>query len=86
MLSEGEDLQALARDRPLTMPVQAIGAGGGSFTVDTMAKVCAGTVTSTQLDGVGHYVALEAPSSLAAIILKFVEDVDTVKDAEGREK
>ncbi|OBG47713.1 alpha/beta hydrolase [Mycolicibacterium fortuitum] len=76
MLTEGDDLQALARSHPLTMPVLAVGAGSRSFTAETMKKVCTGKVASTQLDGVGHFVALEAPSPLSATILEFVEAVD----------
>ncbi|MBM2622847.1 alpha/beta hydrolase [Actinoplanes sp. LDG1-06] len=69
MLTEGDDL----RTRPaLTMPVLAVGAGGGPFTEVTMKQVAAGPITSVQLDGVGHYAALEAPDRLAAALLEFV--------------
>ncbi|MET1008228.1 MAG: alpha/beta hydrolase, partial [Propionibacteriaceae bacterium] len=76
MLSEGESIRALAEHAPLTMPVLAVGAGGGPFTVNTLNQVASGTVESVQLDGVGHYVALEAPGSLAGVILDFVTKRD----------
>ena len=54
------------------MPVLALGAGGGPFTTHTM-KQAASDVTSVSLEGVGHYVAMEAPSKLAKALLEFVE-------------
>lgn len=77
MLSEGAELQALAASHPLGMPVLAVGAGGGSFTAQTVARLTAGDIRSVQLDGVGHYVAMEAPTALAGAITDFLLDVDT---------
>ena len=54
MLSEGNEIRDLASARPLTMPVLAVGAGGGPFTLHTMSQVATNEVASTQLDGVGH--------------------------------
>src|SRR6202035_4406754 len=65
MLSEGEKIRSLASSRPLTMPVLAVGAGGGPFTAATVEQVTAGPVESVQLDRVGHYAALEAPGALS---------------------
>lgn len=76
MLSEGAEIKALAESRPLSVPVLAVGAGGGPFTAGTLAQVTAGDVKSVQLDGVGHYVALEAPDALAATLLEFLRGVD----------
>ena len=76
MLTEGDELRALAETSPLTMPVLAVGAGGGPFTAATVGQVTTGDVTSVQLDGVGHYVAMEAPDALADAILDFVRVVD----------
>jgi len=76
MLADGDSLQALAKTHPLTMSVLAVGAGGGAFTADSVANVTSRTVTSVQLDGVGHYVALEAPMALADAILEFTGRVD----------
>jgi len=76
MLAEGDDIKALAADRPLTMPVLAVGAGGGSFTFGTLSQVTAGDVASVQLDGVGHYAAMEAPGELSTAILAFLATVD----------
>lgn len=76
MLTEGDDLRALAGSSPLTVPVLAVGAGGGPFTSATLGQVTAGDVTAVQLDGVGHYVALEAPEALAAAVLEFTSSVD----------
>lgn len=69
LLSEGDDLQRLARERPLRMPVATIGSRGGSFTENTFQQVTAGPVRSVHLDGVGHYVAQEAPELLAEQLL-----------------
>jgi pimeloyl-ACP methyl ester carboxylesterase len=76
MLSEGDEIKGLATARPLTMPVLAVGAGGGAFTVRTVSRVAAGEVASVQLDGVGHYAAMEAPEALAAVILDFLDGIE----------
>ncbi|MEO5534204.1 MAG: alpha/beta hydrolase [Pseudolysinimonas sp.] len=72
-LSEGEEMKALAAAKTLTMPVLAVGTAGGSFTADTLDQVSATPVTRVQIDGVGHYVALEAPEALASAMLTFIE-------------
>jgi len=56
--------------------VLAVGAGGGAFAVGTMSKAARSQVRSVQLDGVGHYVAMEAPESLSTTLLEFVASVD----------
>jgi len=76
MLAEGDEIAALAASRPLTVPVLAVGGGGGPFTSTTLRQVTTTEVTSVQLDGVGHHVAMEAPEELAAAILDFVDAVD----------
>ena len=53
-----------------------MGAGGGSFTADTMSRASSAEVTSVVLEGVGHYAAMEAPEEVAEAILGFIEDVD----------
>jgi pimeloyl-ACP methyl ester carboxylesterase len=78
MLSEGHAITALAESKPLTMPVLAVGAGGGPLTEVTVKQVTAGDVTSVQLEGVGHWAALEAPERLANTILEFVKGAETV--------
>ena len=76
MLKEGDEIKALA-DRPgLNVPVLAVGAGGGPFTVGTMSKATRRDVRSVQLDGVGHYVAIEAPEKLSKALLEFIGEVD----------
>ena len=42
-----------------------------------VSQVATNEVTSTQLDGVGHYAAMEAPLQLSATIRRFIESVDT---------
>jgi pimeloyl-ACP methyl ester carboxylesterase len=76
MLQEGPEIQALADTHPLTVPVLAVGAGGGSFTVNAMAQVAATEVIAVSLEGVGHYAAMEAPDTLANAILDFLASVD----------
>jgi pimeloyl-ACP methyl ester carboxylesterase len=76
MLSEGEEFKALASKSPLTMPVLAVGAGGGPFTSGTLSQVAKQEVVSVQLDGVGHYAAMEAPDALSKAILDFLDKVE----------
>jgi pimeloyl-ACP methyl ester carboxylesterase len=76
MLREGSQIRELARDRGLSMPVLAVGAGGGSFTADTLAQVAKAQVRTVTLDGVGHYAAMEAPRAVAEAILDFTASVD----------
>ena len=76
MLSEGAELQALAASPGLTVPVLAVGAGGGPFTAATMSQAASAEIKSVTLDGVGHYAAMEAPDRLAAEILAFTATVD----------
>jgi pimeloyl-ACP methyl ester carboxylesterase len=76
MLSEGDELKTLAAARPLRVPTLAIGAFGGPFTEITLNQVTENPTKSILFDGVGHYVALEAPKALAAAILGFVDGVD----------
>ena len=59
------------------MPVLAVGAGGGPFTLHMVSQVTTNEVTSTQLNGVGHYAAMEAPDQLSTTIRRFVDSVDT---------
>ena len=79
MLSEGGEIKALAGSHPLTMPVLAVGAAGGDFTLQTISQVASGQVASVQLDGVGHYAAMEAPEALAAALLDFLDTVDATR-------
>ncbi len=76
LLREGPALQALAESPGLRVPVLAVGAGGGPFTASTMAKAASGEVSSVQLNGVGHYAAMEAPEELAKAILGFIDGID----------
>lgn len=76
MLAEGAEIEALADASPLTVPVLAVGAGGGEFTNATMSQATAGRVRSVLLHGVGHYAALEAPDRLSSAVLEFVDHID----------
>jgi pimeloyl-ACP methyl ester carboxylesterase len=76
MLAEGAEIEALADASPLTVPVLAVGAGGGQFTNATMSQAAAGPVLSVLLDGVGHYAALESPERLSSALLEFTTSVD----------
>ncbi|MEV4807388.1 alpha/beta hydrolase [Nonomuraea sp. NPDC049421] len=75
MLREGSEIRALAEAPGLRTPVLAVGAGGGPFTADTMSQAASSEITSVHLDGVGHYVAMEAPEALAKAFLDFIEGV-----------
>jgi pimeloyl-ACP methyl ester carboxylesterase len=70
MLTEGEELRTLVQDKPLQMPVATIGSRGGGFTYAAFRGVTTQEVTAIQLDGVGHYVAQEAPHLLADRLLE----------------
>ena len=70
MITEGEELRTLARDRPLQMPVTTLGSRGGEFTYAAFRGVTTQEVTAIRLDGVGHYVAQEAPHLLADRLLE----------------
>jgi pimeloyl-ACP methyl ester carboxylesterase len=76
MLAEGEELRALATARVLDVPALAIGGFGGPFTENTVRAVTRGEVTAVILDGVGHYVAMEAPERMASAMLDFLRGVD----------
>jgi len=75
MLNEGEEIQALAAQNKLQMPVLAVGAGSGDFPHHTMTQV-ADHVSAAALDGVGHYAAMEAPDALAQTLLDFYRSID----------
>jgi pimeloyl-ACP methyl ester carboxylesterase len=76
LLREGPEIRNLAASPGLNVPVLAVGAGGGLFTAASMSQAASTTVRSVRLDGVGHYVALEAPKELSEAILSFVDSVD----------
>ena len=76
MLAEGNELVELARTSPLRMPVLAVGGAGGPFTAVTLSQVASHDVESVIIEGVGHYVALEAPTELARALLAFTDRVD----------
>jgi pimeloyl-ACP methyl ester carboxylesterase len=78
MLREGPEIKALAEFPGLNVPVLAVGAGGGPFTAGTMAQAASAEISSVQLDGTGHYAAMEAPGELAKAILGFVDGIDAV--------
>lgn len=74
ILSEGGEFRALAEQAKLTIPALAIGGSGGQFTAVTLGNIIEGDVTSTVLEGVGHYVALEAPEKMADAITAFLAE------------
>ncbi|WP_435174323.1 alpha/beta fold hydrolase [Actinacidiphila sp. bgisy145] len=76
MLEEGPGITALAQTPGLNVPVLAVGAGAGSFTSATMTQAASTEVSSVLLDGVGHYVAMEAPEELAKAIVEFTASID----------
>lgn len=75
ILADGAEIREIAEKTPVHVPVLAVGGGGGEFTHATMSQA-ADSVESVVLDGVGHYVALEAPERLAAAMLDFLTRVD----------
>ena len=77
MLVEANEIRELAA-RKLAMPVLAVGGRSGDFTQAAMRQV-ATDVTAVVLDGVGHYVAMEAPDRLAEALVTFYRDVESRK-------
>jgi pimeloyl-ACP methyl ester carboxylesterase len=73
LLSEGEELRRLAAGK-LAMPVLAV-AGFSDRTPTTLRQV-ATDVTAVSIEGIGHYVAMEAPDRLAAALHSFYADID----------
>jgi pimeloyl-ACP methyl ester carboxylesterase len=73
-LAEADEIRALAAEK-LGMPVLAVGGGSGEFTPATVRQV-ATDVTAVSLDGIGHYVAMEAPGRLAEALVSFYGRVD----------
>ncbi|TDW15502.1 alpha/beta fold hydrolase [Kribbella kalugense] len=78
MLHEGPEITALAQTPGLTVPVLAVGARSGPFTVTTMTQATTKEVSAASLAGVGHYAALEAPEELAKAIVEFTTHIDPV--------
>lgn len=76
MLNEGREVRQMAETNGLAMPVLAIGAGGGRFTLDTLSQAARRDVASVLLEGVGHYAAMEAPQAVAEALLAFTRQVD----------
>jgi hypothetical protein len=69
MISGGDALRALAQVAPLTVAVTAIGSAGGGFTHAAFSSVSTRDVKDIRLDGVGHYVAQQAPELLADTLI-----------------
>jgi pimeloyl-ACP methyl ester carboxylesterase len=75
MLTEGEDIRRLATEHRPTLPVLAVDGGSGPFTSTTMREVATDVTTAT-IEGVGHFVAMEAPDVLAETLLSFYRRLD----------
>ena len=84
MLHEGAEIQALAETPGLVAPVLTVDGGGRAFTADTMTRAAKSEVTSVRLDGVGHYVAMEAPQALSKALLDFFSKVDTATSSKSK--
>lgn len=76
ILGEGGEIRSIAAERQIRVPALAVGGFGGPFTAETLGNVVDGRVKSVLLEGVGHYVAMEAPEALADVMLDFFADVD----------
>jgi pimeloyl-ACP methyl ester carboxylesterase len=76
MLREGADIKTRVQTPGLRVPVLAVGAGGGPFTATSMSAAASTQISSVQLDGVGHYAAMEAPEELAKALLAFADRIE----------
>jgi pimeloyl-ACP methyl ester carboxylesterase len=74
LLSEGGELRELAA-RKLDLPVLAVAGRSREFTPATLRQV-ATDVTEVRIDGIGHYVAMEAPDRLAIALRSFYANID----------
>ncbi|MFI9588353.1 alpha/beta hydrolase [Streptomyces sp. NPDC052236] len=72
IFTDGGATKALAEAHPLAVPVLAVDGVNVPFTAQTLRQVTAGEVTAVHIEGVGHFVAQEAPEALAAALVKFV--------------
>ncbi len=72
MLREGEDVKALVAETKLMVPTLAVDRAGSDFTFRSIDAVSSGATAHASIEGVGHYIALEAPDRLAAALTKFV--------------
>lgn len=73
MLREGDAMKAIAKETPITAPTMAIDRHGSDFTRRTLEAVHSGAVERRTIDGVGHYVAMEAPEELSEALLDFAK-------------
>jgi pimeloyl-ACP methyl ester carboxylesterase len=80
MITEGQELRTLAQNGLLRVPVTTIGSRGGGFTHAAFRSVTRQEVTAIRLDGVGHYVAQEAPQVLADTLLDALADQTDAKN------
>ncbi len=76
MLAEGDEIRELATARRLSLPVLAMGGRSGEFTPATLRQVST-NVTAAHIDGIGHYVAMEAPDRFAGVLLDFCTKADS---------
>lgn len=74
LLSEGAELRELAA-RKLDLPVLAVAGRSREFTPATLRQI-ATDVTEVRIDGIGHYVAMEAPDQLGTALGSFYADID----------
>ena len=81
MLRVGADIKTRAQTPGLSVPVLAVGAGAGPFTATTMSAAASTQISSVQLDGVGHYAAMEAPGELAKVLLSFADRIEATPQA-----
>lgn len=80
MLAEGDEIRDLAAAWSPALPVLAVGGGSGEFTPSTFRQVTP-NVTAAHLDGIGHYVAMEAPGRFADTALDFYAKADNAAPA-----
>lgn len=76
MLKEGADLRKIADTHPLSIPTLVIDRAGSDFTVKTWQQVHRQPIVHRTINDVGHYIAMEAPDKLAAVLLPFLAEID----------
>lgn len=75
-LREVEEYKALVAANPLAMPALAIDQNGSNFTALSFAPAAPGKLRTQTIADTGHYIAMEAPATLASAMLAFIEEID----------
>jgi pimeloyl-ACP methyl ester carboxylesterase len=77
-ISDGPAIARRAKSSPLALPTLAIDRGGSTFTHDSFSAVHANRIKAANIEGVGHYVVMEAPLRTADTLANFFGGVASI--------